>query len=205
MLYSFCWLTILQPKITRFYVSVRAHKQEQERLLARPEPRAIPEFIPRYAPAPPAPAPPAPTPSVYTPPPPPVAQKEVSSSYEKELQAAISASLNQSHESGLSYSQLNDLLNRDLTPEDYELLLLLDSTVSKKTTEATIVDSLHRFSADHSHTAEGSDPCAICFSPYETEDNCTRLPCSHFFHTDCVGIWLREHSQSCPMCSCPVG
>lgn len=41
---------------------------------------------------------------------------------------------------GLTQRQLNELMNRELTPEDYELLLLLDDSVAKKTVDKGSMD-----------------------------------------------------------------
>lgn len=41
--------------------------------------------------------------------------------------------------------------------------------------------------------------CAICLEAYETGELLTALPCSHFFHVDCLARWLQRASQ-CPLC-----
>ena len=48
-------------------------------------------------------------------------------------------------ECGLQAQNLEDILYRDLTPEDYELLLKLDENVPKKTVEINIIDSFPSF------------------------------------------------------------
>jgi hypothetical protein len=187
-----------KEKITRLCASVR----EQWKVGRRAEavyrtPRAIPEVSIRYSSVPVPTYVPPPT-QTYTPPP--VLHKEIPN-YEKDLQTAIQASLGHTHESGITFGQLNDLLNRDLTPEDYELLLLLDSTVSKKTTDESTLQSLAEVIATDEHLG---DMCMICMLDYEVGDKLTSLPCKHAFHCDCVGTWLRDHSQSCPLCNAKV-
>lgn len=188
-----------KEKITRHFISVRAQMKEERRIASLPVPRPIPILSVNCVPTP-APTPtPTPTPSVYVSPTPVPVQTQ--NAYEKELQMAIQASLTQTHDSGLSFRQLNDLLNRDLTPEDYELLLLLDTTIAKKTTDDSTLKSLREVIATHAHTSE---TCLICILDYECGDKMTILPCNHLFHADCVGIWLREHSQACPLCNAVV-
>lgn len=46
--------------------------------------------------------------------------------------------------------------------------------------------------------AEESD-CAICLEAFSRGDLLTTLPCSHFFHVDCLAKWLRRSAQ-CPLC-----
>ncbi|CAH9102962.1 unnamed protein product [Cuscuta epithymum] len=41
--------------------------------------------------------------------------------------------------------------------------------------------------------------CCICLSKYEDDDELRELPCSHFFHAQCVDKWLKINA-SCPLC-----
>nr|GMC65262.1 E3 ubiquitin-protein ligase At1g63170-like [Ipomoea batatas] len=41
--------------------------------------------------------------------------------------------------------------------------------------------------------------CCICLSKYEDNDELRELPCSHFFHAQCVDKWLKINA-SCPLC-----
>ncbi|OMO89924.1 hypothetical protein CCACVL1_07565 [Corchorus capsularis] len=40
--------------------------------------------------------------------------------------------------------------------------------------------------------------CAICLEGFPG-NSCFKMPCSHFFHGDCIGKWL-SRKKSCPMC-----
>ncbi|KAF7148938.1 hypothetical protein RHSIM_Rhsim03G0245500 [Rhododendron simsii] len=41
--------------------------------------------------------------------------------------------------------------------------------------------------------------CCICLARYADNDELRELPCSHFFHTECVDKWLKINA-SCPLC-----
>lgn len=46
--------------------------------------------------------------------------------------------------------------------------------------------------------------CCICLTRYADDDELRELPCSHFFHSECVDKWLKINA-SCPLCKCEVG
>ncbi|KAA3457778.1 E3 ubiquitin-protein ligase [Gossypium australe] len=45
--------------------------------------------------------------------------------------------------------------------------------------------------------------CCICLASYADNDMLKELPCSHFFHTNCVDKWLKMKAL-CPLCKCTV-
>lgn len=47
--------------------------------------------------------------------------------------------------------------------------------------------------------SDGKAECSVCMDSVEIGDEITVLPCSHWFHGDCVGAWLKEH-DTCPHC-----
>lgn len=46
--------------------------------------------------------------------------------------------------------------------------------------------------------------CCICLAKYANNDELRELPCSHFFHKECVDKWLKINA-SCPLCKGDVG
>lgn len=45
--------------------------------------------------------------------------------------------------------------------------------------------------------------CTICIDEMHEGDEVTVLPCKHWFHGDCVVLWLKEHN-TCPICRAPI-
>lgn len=43
------------------------------------------------------------------------------------------------------------------------------------------------------------EECSICFEVMLRNQEVTRLPCAHNFHTECIMPWLQE-KQTCPNC-----
>lgn len=97
---------------------------------------------------------------------------------------------------GLLASQVSDLLDRDITPNDYEMLLMLDESVKRPSSSETNVKSLPVVQAE-GHLEES---CTICMSAFKQQDVLTELQCKHLFHRECVSKWLLERSRHCPLC-----
>lgn len=45
--------------------------------------------------------------------------------------------------------------------------------------------------------------CCICLAKYTDDDLLRELPCTHFFHTECVDRWLKINA-SCPLCKSEI-
>lgn len=105
---------------------------------------------------------------------------------------------------GLFEDELLDILCRDLTPEDYEMLCKLDETVPKKTASASLVEKLQI----RTGPPEGStEPCGVCLAPFDDEDEVATVPCAakHTFHKECISKWLLDCKNSCPLCGEELG
>eukprot|EP01103_Thecamoeba_quadrilineata_P011815 TRINITY_DN2912_c0_g1_i1.p1 TRINITY_DN2912_c0_g1~~TRINITY_DN2912_c0_g1_i1.p1 ORF type:complete len:463 (-),score=107.32 TRINITY_DN2912_c0_g1_i1:118-1506(-) len=87
------------------------------------------------------------------------------------------------------------LLGRDITENDYELLLQLDDAVPNKTgAQLDQIKTLPCFSASGDESIE----CSICLSPIEVKESMKELPCNHRFHSGCIDKWL-VINNSCPI------
>ena len=42
--------------------------------------------------------------------------------------------------------------------------------------------------------------CNICLEKIIHDDSCIKLKCNHYFHSNCIESWLKEHSNKCPVC-----
>ncbi|KAJ5380499.1 uncharacterized protein N7496_002927 [Penicillium cataractarum] len=47
--------------------------------------------------------------------------------------------------------------------------------------------------------SDGTAECSICMDPVELNTEVTVLPCTHWFHFDCIKAWLNQHN-TCPHC-----
>ena len=92
---------------------------------------------------------------------------------------------------------LIELQHRDLTPEDYELLLMLDASVAPKTVSSNVLQSLVVVTVDVAGLV--GELCSICMEAYQTTQMTKTLPCAHTFHSDCIDHWLSTASQNCPL------
>ena len=47
--------------------------------------------------------------------------------------------------------------------------------------------------------SDGTAECSVCMDNVQIDDEVTVLPCRHWFHGECVSMWLKEH-DTCPHC-----
>jgi len=98
-------------------------------------------------------------------------------------------------------AQMADLLFREITPNDYELLLQLDEEVARPTVSKNDVDSLPQVRVEQSV----GERCMVCLDNFRFGENVSLLPsCRHHFHRDCIAKWLLERHRVCPLCSVEV-
>ena len=92
---------------------------------------------------------------------------------------------------------LLDLQFTEITPEHYELLLLLDESVAPKGLKQDAINALPR------ETAVQEVMCTVCMDHIARGSALTRLTCGHEFHTQCIKQWF-ESSCRCPVDNLPI-
>ncbi|CAE6934616.1 unnamed protein product [Symbiodinium natans] len=99
---------------------------------------------------------------------------------------------------GLTHREVYSLLSREITPEDYEMLLRLDEFVpkGKVATEEETNEALQTIPV---HEVLGKE-CPICLAPFKEAESVAAVPCSHTFHKDCISTWLSNYRRTCPLC-----
>lgn len=98
---------------------------------------------------------------------------------------------------GLGEHEVVDLFYRDITPEDYDLLLRLDEMVPKRTAKAENISHLRqRAPSERQH-----EVCGVCLVQFEDNDVVLAVSCpaKHEFHRRCITKWLTECSKTCPI------
>lgn len=50
---------------------------------------------------------------------------------------------------------------------------------------------------------EGKAECTICIEEIKKGEEVLMLPCKHWYHGECVVLWLKEHN-TCPICRMPI-
>jgi|EP00927_Polykrikos_kofoidii_P067782 hypothetical protein len=97
--------------------------------------------------------------------------------------------------------ELVRLQYRELTPEDYELLCLLDEALPK--VGRTPLSAVSRLPCMIARDCIASE-CHVCLSDFLPHAQVTRLPCQHVFHHECISRWLTQCSGKCPLCMAPI-
>jgi len=105
-----------------------------------------------------------------------------------------------------TYDMMLDLQYRDITPEDYDTLRRLDTSVKPKTLSRSSLEKhapRWRVIDDPGGFAEQKS-CCICIECFVEGDSVRTLPCKHNFHAKCIDRWLLQCSDCCPEDSLPV-
>ncbi|XP_046349991.2 E3 ubiquitin-protein ligase ZSWIM2-like [Haliotis rufescens] len=95
-----------------------------------------------------------------------------------------------------------DMMNRELSASDYDLLLQLDSTQHTSMTsdipeEVVNMLPLERVRERSQLLAPGSQ-CRMCLRSFVVGQHVRKLPCKHKFHKDCIDNWLLHSRPTCP-------
>lgn len=98
---------------------------------------------------------------------------------------------------GLSVAQVRALSQREITPEDYDMLLRLDEALAKPTASRDFVARLPKVKVK---TVLGK-PCMVCLENFQKGDKVLELPCKHKYHGKCISRWLLKYRPTCPVCA----
>lgn len=96
-------------------------------------------------------------------------------------------------------SLMRALQERDITPEDYDLLLRLDEAIPKKN---VLSDEALALVLDvvESQDVDVDGECSICVGDLDQGEPAGRLCCGHVYHLCCIRQWLTTGRDTCPMC-----
>lgn len=104
---------------------------------------------------------------------------------------------------GLLVSEVSDILFRELTPEDYDLLVQLDESVIRPSNGRSSVGAVDALRMARPGEFLGEN-CMVCLLDFAPSDCVAALPCKHLYHRDCVAKWLLERRGACPLCGVEV-
>ena len=94
---------------------------------------------------------------------------------------------------------MRDLQTRELSPEDYDLLLRLDDVVQKK----NVLDSAAAAALPERNATYADEECAICLAELPLRTSVVALSCcGRAFHPGCIREWLTKSRNACPFCAC---
>ncbi|XP_077966256.1 E3 ubiquitin-protein ligase Zswim2-like isoform X1 [Styela clava] len=102
---------------------------------------------------------------------------------------------------------INDLSTREITDNDYDLLLQLDSSsgdtapVDLCGLPEHVINTLPMMKVrPGAKLLVPGKQCRICLRSYEVGEYVRKLPeCKHIFHRECIDDWLSEDHRRCPI------
>ncbi|XP_063421854.1 E3 ubiquitin-protein ligase ZSWIM2-like isoform X1 [Mytilus trossulus] len=94
----------------------------------------------------------------------------------------------------------DQLVNRDITEEDFELLMQLENNNIGSDIPEEVINSFPLEKVrDSSNLLQPGMQCRICLRGYEVGQFIRKLPrCKHKFHKDCIDNWLLHSHATCP-------
>ena len=106
-----------------------------------------------------------------------------------------------------AYDRLLQILNGDeISPEDYDTLLRLDTNNTKSTLDVSTLSEYEVIVVDETTKTSFGDAncCLICLqSLFDViGKELRRLPCQHVFCKECIDDWLTSNSTKCPNLAC---
>ncbi|XP_078083838.1 E3 ubiquitin-protein ligase ZSWIM2 [Mustelus asterias] len=99
----------------------------------------------------------------------------------------------------LPLAVLNDLMDRDIISNDYDLLLQLDRNRSSTVPGHVVLTLPLLIVKERSKLLVPGQQCRVCLKAFQLRQQVRWLPCHHKFHKDCIDHWLLHESNSCPI------
>ncbi|XP_033103223.1 uncharacterized protein LOC117106015 isoform X2 [Anneissia japonica] len=105
-------------------------------------------------------------------------------------------------DAALPQAVIGDMENRELTDNDYEMLLQLDNETAHapSTVPESFIKSLpSEMVRNGSGLLAPGSQCRVCLRAYIVGERVRRLPCQHKFHAVCIDPWLLHQRSTCPI------
>ena len=102
---------------------------------------------------------------------------------------------------GLTRHQVRLLEEREITPDDYTLLLILEHAQhTPRRAGLRAADLSRALQAAVPAVARTRSSCAVCLELVQPWERGAKLRCGHAFHRKCITTWLQT-KNSCPLCT----
>jgi hypothetical protein len=95
-------------------------------------------------------------------------------------------------------------LSEEINVDDmtYEELMQLEEQIGR-VNRGLPEEAIGQLPQEDARTEFQVDICPICREDFAKGEKCTRLPCKHVFHSDCIARWLRTE-KLCVICKLEV-
>jgi len=95
--------------------------------------------------------------------------------------------------------QMGDFANDAQTQNILNQLFMQHQNQGPPPASEDIVNNLPRIKITQEQIGGGMDPCSVCQCDFDVDEETVKLPCDHFFHSDCILPWFKLNN-SCPVC-----
>ncbi|XP_038645136.1 E3 ubiquitin-protein ligase ZSWIM2 [Scyliorhinus canicula] len=99
----------------------------------------------------------------------------------------------------LPLAVISDLMNREILPNDYDVLQQLDRNRSSTVPGHVVLTLPLLIVKERSKLLVPGQQCRVCLKAFQLRQQVRWLPCHHKFHKDCIDHWLLHESNSCPI------
>ncbi|OMJ15784.1 RING-H2 finger protein ATL72 [Smittium culicis] len=104
----------------------------------------------------------------------------------------------------LNFSTINSFSNKPLSYPLSEAQPSQNAAATDAHNHSGSSEAVVPFHSPHANSSSdlksNETECLICFESINNNDNVRSIPCNHFFHKDCLDVWLKTRSTFCPTC-----